>query len=445
MVHKAKSAYKHKQSSSDIPFKRPGPSSSYKKFIEIEEIGTRIEVLRTHPQLADQYKILRTIGRGAQGRVYSARDLRTQKIVAIKALSFREISDWKASDLFMREIALLRSMRVNGTPQYLGTIDATASSQPYYFLIQEYIHGKSLQAMLDKGQTFAMEDVISIALAIAPILEQLRQFSPPIVHRDIKPANIMLTPDRKIYLIDFGAAMFHERSTGGSTFAGTAGYMAPEQCMGTSGPESDIYGLGATLIHLATGVPPYKMQTKGMKLQFKRYLPASTPEWFIQLLETMVSPYPCRRARDLNRIVAALRDIPNNQLSADTASHALTASNALRLTHSEDVMRKLHLANLLPSFPASYSRLIPTGFLPGYLIFGSVFNAFAMYWAVTHIPSLPMLTFFSMLFSILTLPLLSYPGMWMNNKVDKMIAKKDSMVKDAFEKFLKEGKKKKED
>ncbi|MCL2325198.1 MAG: serine/threonine protein kinase [Proteobacteria bacterium] len=373
MAHKAKPARKRKQLLSDIPSKRPGSSSFYEKFIGLEEVSPRIEALRAHSELANRYRILHTIGRGAQGTVYEARDLNTDKTVAIKALSFREIADWKASDLFMREITLLKSMQIEGTPRYIDAIDATASSEPYYFLVQDFIPGESLQARLDRGETFSTQAVIAIALAIIPILEKLRTYSPPIVHRDIKPSNIMMTPQGDIYLIDFGAAMFSERRTGGSTFAGTAGYMAPEQCMGTSTPDSDIYGLGATLIHLLTGIAPYKIQmlesaaivapkkTKrpfltllrkpftalvsairkrwrkdhkkrissfpcSMRLRFKPHLPKETPQWLVELLEVMVSPYPNQRVKDLDQLVHAIRTIGGVELDGhsvhmDTAAH----------------------------------------------------------------------------------------------------------------------------
>ena len=348
---------------------------------ETEESSPEIEALRVHPQLADQYRILRAVGRGAQGTVYVARDLRTRRIVAIKALSFREIADWKASDLFMREIALLKSMRIEGTPHYIDAINATASPQPYYFLVQDFIPGESLQAKLDRGESFSTQAVIAIALAIIPILEKLRTYSPPIVHRDIKPSNIMMTPGGDIYLIDFGAAMFNERRTGGSTFAGTAGYMAPEQCMGTSTPASDVYGLGATLIHLLTGIAPYKIQMMGnvarapekkkskkkkpqrnwrflallrkpfaaladafqkrrkaksqklassipcaLTLRFKAHLPKGTPQWLVELLEVMVAPYPNQRVKDLDRLVYAMRTIgrarfDGHSVHSDAAAH----------------------------------------------------------------------------------------------------------------------------
>jgi|GEM_PF-1269498 len=307
-----------------------------------EESGPEIEAARNHPQLADDYRVLRTIGRGAQGVVYVAKSLKTKQPVAIKALSMRDLDGWKASDLFMREVALLKSMRVHGTPQYLDAIDAINSPAPYFFLVQEFIPGKTLETMLNEGVKFAMQDLIAIALAIILILERLRQYAPPIVHRDIKPSNIMMTPQGKLYLIDFGAAMFNERAAGGSTFAGTAGYMAPEQCHGKSGTESDIYALGATLIHLATGIPPYKMAVKSLKLQFKPHMPKSTPPWFIQLLEAMVMYDPEKRVKNLDRLVEALHGIAGVQFSEDGSQSEI-----------DDAARLMKMKTM------TYDRLVP--------------------------------------------------------------------------------------
>jgi len=266
-----------------------------------------VQALREHPQLVGQYEVIRLIGRGAQGSVYMARQIATNRIVAVKALAFDAMMDWKSNELFEREVALLKSMRIDGTPQFIEDIDATRGAKPCRFLVQEYIPGTSLQAMLDAGATFSPKDVIDIALAIIPILKRLREYVPPIVHRDIKPSNIMCTPQGDIYLVDFGAAMYNERCMGGSTFAGTAGYMAPEQCLGKSCPESDVYSLGATLIHLLIGIAPYELPVESMRLQFKNHIPPSTPRWFVQILETMVSPFPNERLDKLNHIELTLR------------------------------------------------------------------------------------------------------------------------------------------
>ena len=272
--------------------------------------------MRAHPAIADKYHIVRELGHGAQGTTWLACFKSRKRYVAIKALGFNELANWKSTELFMREIETLKSMRIDGTPQYIEAIDASTAPQPYYFLVQTLIPGKTLEDMLNEGYVFSAADISAIALAILPILSQMRAFVPPIVHRDIKPSNLMLTPSGHVYLIDFGASMLHERSLGGTTVAGTAGYMSPEQCIGTSSPESDIYSLGATLVHLLTAKPPWQLTlTSDMHLLFKSYLPLDTPASLSQLLEAMLDPMPDKRLSDLPRLLRFLRADGNAEKS----------------------------------------------------------------------------------------------------------------------------------
>ncbi len=273
--------------------------------------------MRAHPAIADKYHIVRELGRGAQGTTWLARFKTRERYVAIKALGFNELANWKSTELFMREIETLKSMRIEGTPQYIEAIDASTAPRPYYFLVQTLIPGKTLEDMLNEGYVFSSADISAIALAILPILSQMRAFIPPIVHRDIKPSNLMLTPSGHVYLIDFGASMLHERALGGTTVAGTAGYMSPEQCIGASSPESDIYSLGATLVHLLTAKPPWQLTlTSDMHLLFKSYLPLDTPTSLSQLLEAMLDPMPDKRLSDLPRLLRFLRADGNAENSS---------------------------------------------------------------------------------------------------------------------------------
>jgi serine/threonine protein kinase len=86
---------------------------------------------------------------------------------------------------------------------------------------------------------------------------------PPVLHRDIKPANVILRPDGAPVLVDFGAVrtVFRAAAEGGSTVVGTFGYMPFEQYMGQASPASDLYALGATLLHVITGRGPAEFAT----------------------------------------------------------------------------------------------------------------------------------------------------------------------------------------
>ena len=100
--------------------------------------------------------------------------------------------------------------------------------------------------MLKAKHRFLDESIYDIIAQVLRILQSLHEHQPPVIHRDIKPSNLMLTPvdngKYKVTLLDFGAVANPQIQTGGSTVAGTFGYMPPEQLMGQAQPGSDIYG-----------------------------------------------------------------------------------------------------------------------------------------------------------------------------------------------------------
>lgn len=158
--------------------------------------------------------------------------------------------------------------------------------------MQEYIDGQSLLEYIEKlnknGKTVGEPIVWDFARRMLSILTSLEtEYQPPIIHRDIKPSNILVTQDNAFYLIDFGAVANPERKSLNSTIAGTQGYMAPEQLMGDCTIQSDYYGLGATMLHLLTGVAPYKIDDEGMKLLFEQVIDERAPKTSRRMREVL--------------------------------------------------------------------------------------------------------------------------------------------------------------
>ena len=124
-------------------------------------------------------------------------------------------------------------------------------------VIEEYISGKTLDAVLKESGPLPETEVKRIAAAICSTLECLHSLNPPVIHRDIKPANVILTGNGSIYLIDFDAAKHQDLKENRDTrLLGTAGYAAPEQYgFGPSRVQTDLYGLGILMAELLTGVP----------------------------------------------------------------------------------------------------------------------------------------------------------------------------------------------
>src|SRR6266699_419306 len=208
--------------------------------------------------LARRYRILAQIGVGGFGTVYKARDRRQHgKLVAIKeinmaALSVQEKID--VTDSFNREITLLSRLK----HKHLPRIHNQYTDPEHWYIVMDYIEGQTLEELLarsPKGR-LSLNQVAKIGIALCDVLAHLHNQSPSIIYRDVKPSNIMITPWGRLYLIDFGIARRYRpgqpRDTGP---LGSPGYAAPEQYgrMQTTA-QTDIYGLGATLQTLLTGM-----------------------------------------------------------------------------------------------------------------------------------------------------------------------------------------------
>ncbi len=148
----------------------------------------------------------------------------------------------------------------------------------------------SLDGGVKKGWHPTEIQVKNVAIQILNILRYLHQLNPPIIHRDIKPQNIILQPNGKIFLVDFGAVkdIYHNTMSMSGTFVGTVGYMPPEQLRGKAYCASDLYSLGGTLLYLLTHRSPDELPQKRMKIDFRSCVEIS-PE-FADWLEVILEP-----------------------------------------------------------------------------------------------------------------------------------------------------------
>ncbi len=200
------------------------------------------------------YQLLRRLGEGGMGTVYLARDTLLERDVAVKVISPEFIGDPELMARFRVEaIAQARLNHPN-----IVTIHSFSQTDGTYIIVMEYVPGKTLKQLIkEKGklsQTYALMITMSIldALSFA--------HSKGVLHRDIKPANILITPDNKVKLGDFGIAKIEglDGLTRIGTMLGTPHYSSPEQIRGKKpGPGTDIYALSVTLYELLTGALPF--------------------------------------------------------------------------------------------------------------------------------------------------------------------------------------------
>ncbi|MDQ6595097.1 protein kinase domain-containing protein [Bacillus salipaludis] len=211
-----------------------------------------------------RYEILKEIGRGGMSIVYLAMDNRLNKSLVVKDIRKREPSN---NELLINsliiEANMLKKLDHGALPKIYDIIDAKGD----IYVVMDYIEGESLKEKLKREKTIPADKVIEWAKQLGEVLEYLHTRKPhPIIYRDMKPDNIMLTPEGKIKLVDFGIAReFKAESTTDTTNLGTKSYAAPEQLSGKqTDARTDLYSLGVTLYHLVTGKsinePPFELK-----------------------------------------------------------------------------------------------------------------------------------------------------------------------------------------
>jgi eukaryotic-like serine/threonine-protein kinase len=244
--------------------------------------------------IANNYQIIDILGQGGVGITYRARDIETDRIVAIKALSLKRAKDWKAIELFDREAKILSQLNHPAIPQYIDSFQVDTEIDRQYYIVQTLAEGESLFDAIESGWKPTIDDVKDIAIQVLKILRYLQALHPSVIHRDIKPQNIIIDDDGEISLVDFGAVQdTYYTVTGGSTVVGTYGYMAPEQFRGQAYLSTDLYGLGTTLLYLLTGTDPAVLPQKKLKIDFHDFV--SLPSDFANWIDRLLEPDPSRR------------------------------------------------------------------------------------------------------------------------------------------------------
>lgn len=203
--------------------------------------------------LHKRYRIVEILGQGGMGSVYRALDENLGVEVAVKENLFT--TDEYARQ-FRLEAVILANLRHPNLPR---VTDHFVIGEQGQYLIMDYIEGEDLRQRMERQGVITEEEAILIGAAMCDALDYLHSRKPSIIHRDVKPGNVKITPDGRIYLVDFGLAKIVKGSQATTTGARamTPGYSPPEQ-YGTARTDArtDIYSLGATLYAALTGVIP---------------------------------------------------------------------------------------------------------------------------------------------------------------------------------------------
>jgi len=242
----------------------------------------------------ERYEILEILGEGGMAFVYKARDMQLERIVAIKTLKPNYVNQETFVDRFKREAKTAANLN---HPNIVQIFDWGIEDEPYF--VMEYIEGNTLTSIISKNRTISLSDILFIGAQVSSGLHAAHQKG--LVHRDIKPGNIMITPDGKVKVTDFGiVSLQNEESdiTRTGSILGTASYISPEQAQGKPvSIESDLYSLGTVLYELITGKAPFSgdspisTATKHLTEKpekpslFRRDLPKGVENAILKLLE----------------------------------------------------------------------------------------------------------------------------------------------------------------
>ncbi len=301
-------------------------------------------MLQTEQILHRRYTLLQQLGNNAGRQTWLAADTATSpaETVIVKLLAFNPQMQWDELKLFEREAAVLKQLSHPRIPRYRDyfSLDREEGEGLCWFgLVQDYIPGDSLQALLDAGRHFTETQVRSIAKQALEILIYLHGLNPPTIHRDIKPSNIILSADEKVYLVDFGAVQDTAVAAGATfTVVGTTGYAPLEQFWGKAVPASDLYALGATLIHLLTGTSPADLPARDLRIQWSDRV--SVNPNFVSWIEALTEPDLVLRMEAASQALQALhkprfisRPMPASQppLLRDDRRHKNAIDNFLKL------------------------------------------------------------------------------------------------------------------
>ncbi len=206
--------------------------------------------------VGDRWRLESVIGVGGTASVYAARH-RNGREAALKVLHPELARDVRSRKRFLREAYAANRV---GHPGAVAVIDDGEMPDGTPFLLLELIAGKPLGDFVRDGSRLPVSEVVAIGVGILDVLAAAHDAG--VVHRDIKPSNVIVTPDRRIKVLDFGIAKFHDAAdhdplvTRSEAALGTPAFMSPEQSAGRSSEvdaRSDLWSLGATLFALLTG------------------------------------------------------------------------------------------------------------------------------------------------------------------------------------------------
>ncbi len=276
-----------------------------------------------------EYLISRLIGEGGMGKVYEAEERLSKRKVALKVLRPELAKAEDGRRLFLNEMTILAHLDHPNVVRCL----ACQEIEGELVMVLEFLEGPTLRQVLAERGRLPWTEAASLAVQIASGLSAAHGQTPAIVHRDLKPENVIVLPDGRVKVMDFGIAKVLEAMRHGTTHSvGTLQYMSPEQIdAGDVGPRADLYALGLVLYELLSGQPPFSSASPRELLNLhctepvpplpddvRRGLPKGVERLVFSLLEKRAEDRP----ESAEAVIEALEPFSAAQLDLGVRTHS---------------------------------------------------------------------------------------------------------------------------
>ncbi|MBD1921128.1 protein kinase [Microcoleus sp. FACHB-831] len=294
-------------------------------------LNNTVNMIHPGTLLQERYRVIKSLGKGGFAEIFEVCEFGTPKVLKIL---LRNSS--KHISLFEREAEALKLLRHPGIPRVQPDGDfiwKDEANKLWHCIVMEKIDGCNLEEWQSgrNNQSITQEQAFDWLKQLVGIIECIHKQQ--YIHRDIKPSNIMLQPDGKLVLIDFGAVrlitdtyLINIASRCGVTRIGTSGYTPPEQFDGVALPQSDFFALGRTFVHLLTGKHPSElMDYHTGEFNWRENAPQISPR-FADLIDLLMASLPGQRPQNTEIIGQCLEAIADCKAIGIITELSLTES-----------------------------------------------------------------------------------------------------------------------